>query len=76
MGVRTGRPRGRPPTSDAPLSEDELRRIVARLARKGGVTAAKFYYETWIKPSKAADVPAESDPFAEVDELARKRVAA
>jgi hypothetical protein len=61
--------------SDAPLDEPELRRIVAKLARGGNMPACRFYFETWVKPAGEEVKPDASDPLAEVDELARRRVA-
>jgi hypothetical protein len=60
---------------DEPLEEEELRRIVARLARQGNMPACRLYFEVWIKPVGEGVKPSVDDPLAEVDELARKRVA-
>ena len=65
----------RPPVrAERPLDEDELRSIVARLAREGNMPAARFYFETWIRPASVREVsPDGDDPLREVDELARRR---
>ena len=64
----------RPPVSERPLDEDELRQIIARLARQGNMPAARFYFETWIRPASVREVsPDGDDPLREVDELARRR---
>ncbi len=65
----------KPPVRDErPLDEEELRSIVARLARAGNMPACRLYFETWIKPASVREVsPDGDDPLAEVDELARRR---
>ena len=62
-------------TRERRLTEAELRRIVARLARGGNMPACRFYFETWIRPAAEVVKQDASDPLAEVDELARKRAA-
>ncbi len=61
--------------AERPLDEDELRRIVARLARAGNMPACRLYLETWIKPASVREVSPDGgdDPLREVDELARRR---
>lgn len=72
--VDEARAERRLPSDADELDEDELRRVVARSARAGNVQAAKFYFDTWIKGTSEG-VTDGIDPLAEVDELARKRVA-
>ncbi len=61
--------------AERPLDEEELRSIVARLARGGNMPAARFYFATWIRPASVREVKPEDgdDPLREVDELARRR---
>ncbi len=58
--------------AEKPLDEDELRRIVARLARAGNMPACRLYFETWLRPVREVK-PDAGDPLREVDELARRR---
>lgn len=55
------------------IGEDELRLIVASLARSGNMPACRFYFETWIRPSVVEVKPGGVDPLREVDDLARRR---
>ena len=58
------------------IGEDELRLIVAGLARGGNMPACRMYFETWIKPAAGEGVKLDDgDALAEVDDLARKRAA-
>jgi phage terminase large subunit-like protein len=41
------------------LGEEELRGIVARLVRGGNMPAARFYFETWIRPRGRRDLMSE-----------------
>lgn len=57
-----------------PLTEDEHRRLVADVCRKGSVAALKLAWEMILedrKPAEEADQ--EADPLAEIDELAQRR---
>ena len=71
---KTGAGRRRRP-SGAPILEEELRTIVARLARGGNMPACRFYYERWIAVREEARPNVVDDPLAEADELARRRSA-
>lgn len=55
------------------ISESELRETVAKLVRRGNMPACRFYFETWIRPSREGVKVDGDDSLAEVDELARKR---
>lgn len=57
------------------MSENELRTLVEELARGGNMPACRFLWETWLRPAAGEVTPSASDPLAEVDELARRRVA-
>jgi hypothetical protein len=58
------------------LTEAELKRIVARLARGGNMPACRFYFETWIRPAGGESRPVDSEAasiLARMDEVAAKR---
>lgn len=55
------------------ITEDEMRRLVAKLARRGNMPACRFYFETWIRPAVEGVKLDGVDALAEVDDLARRR---
>lgn len=57
-----------------PLTEDEHRRLVSQMVRKGSVAAAKLYW-TMLEADRAGEevTPDADNPLAELDELARVR---
>ena len=55
-----------------PMDEDELAVVVSVMARKGSVQAAKLRY-AMLRDAEAPDEEAD-DPFAELDDLARRRL--
>ncbi len=66
--------RKRPSAVPDGITEDEMRGLVAKLAREGNMPACRFYYETWIRPTNGNEgVDDGDDALAEVDELARRR---
>jgi hypothetical protein len=67
------KPTRKPAAVEDVLDEEEMRRIVAALARGGNMPACRFYWETWIRPTLREGVGDGLDPLAEVDELARRR---
>lgn len=60
-----------------PLTEDEHRRLVSAIARKGSVQALKLYWEIILADRDANETEDEqpADPLAGVDELAERRAA-
>ena len=65
--------------SGAPIDEEELRSIVARLARGGNMPACRFYCERWIAPAggeaPSGDPTEAASILAAMDELAARRAA-
>jgi hypothetical protein len=56
------------------VTEEELRDLVEGLARGGNMPACRFLWETWLRPEAEGVKPdADTDPLAEVDELAKRR---
>jgi hypothetical protein len=54
------------------MDADELAVRVSEMVRAGSVQVAKLRWEM-LRASSGPDEPAEDDPFAEFDELARQR---
>lgn len=58
-----------------PISEAELREVVARQARSGNVQAARLAWDMLRAVRQPAQSAAKSDPLVALDELAAARVA-
>jgi transposase-like protein len=65
--------RAMPPAPELPADEAELRLLASKAARSGNVQAMRLLFEMLRSASEPAD---ESDPLADLDELARRRMKA